>query len=59
MANEDMRCVTSFLKVNDITHQLASPNVHRRNVAERAVSTWTDHFIAGMFTTDPHFDMHL
>ena len=32
--------------------------VHRRNVAERAIQTFKDHFIAGLASVDPQFPMH-
>ena len=29
------------------------------NAAARVISTWKDHLIAGLYTTDPSFPMHL
>lgn len=33
--------------------------MHRRNAAERAISTFKDHFIAGLASTDKLFPIHL
>jgi hypothetical protein len=33
--------------------------MHRRNVAERAIRTWKNHFVAGLCSTDTRFPMHL
>ena len=59
MDNEAPRSVTNYLEIHNIKHQLAPPHVHQCNAAERTISTWKDHFIAGLCTTDPQFPMHL
>ena len=51
--------VTNYLEIHNIKHQLVPPHVHQCNVAERAISTSKDHYIAGLCTTDPQFPMHL
>ena len=33
--------------------------MHRRNAAEKAIRTWKNHFISGLFSTDSQFPMHL
>lgn len=38
--NEAPQCVTSYLNNKQITFQLVPSNAHRRNAAERAISTW-------------------
>ena len=40
-------------KPKDIDFQPAPPGMHRRNAADRTISTFKDQFIAGIFTTDP------
>ena len=47
----------SILKDKCINYQLDPPGMHRRNAAERAIRTFKDHFIAGLFMTDPDFPM--
>ena len=59
MDNEAPKCVTNYLVDSKISYQLVPPHVHRRNAAERAISTWKDHLISGLCTTDPSFPMHL
>jgi hypothetical protein len=35
------------------------PHCHRRNAAERAISTFKEHFVAGLSSVDPAFPLHL
>ena len=37
------------------TYQLVPPNVHRRNIAERAIRTFKAHFISVLAGVDPTF----
>ena len=37
--------------------QLVPPNSHRRNLAERAIQTWKNHFKSGLATADPNFPL--
>jgi hypothetical protein len=37
---------------SDVDFQLAPPDQHRRNAAERAIRTWKNHFIAGLCNVD-------
>ena len=41
-----------------IKYQLAPPNIHRRNAAERAIRTLKNHLIAGLSSVDPDFPLH-
>ena len=59
MDNEAPKCVTNYLVDNNISYQLVPQHIHRRNAAERAISTWKDHLIAGICATNPSFPMHL
>jgi hypothetical protein len=36
-----------------------TPHYHRRNAAERAIRTFKEHFVAGLYSIDPSFPMHL
>jgi hypothetical protein len=49
----------NFFTVNDIAYQLVLPHCHRRNAAKRAISTFKEHFVAGLYSVDPSFPMHL
>eukprot|EP00804_Cyclotella_cryptica_P021899 CCRYP_000854-RA/>CCRYP_000854-RA protein AED:0.35 eAED:0.33 QI:0/0/0/1/1/1/2/0/417 len=42
-----------------LTYQLVPPDDHRRNVAEKAIQTWKDHFIAVLSGTADKFPPHL
>ena len=42
-----------------MTYQLVPPDDHRRNIAEKAIQTWKDHFIAVISGTDAKFPLHL
>ena len=58
----DNECPTGlkrFMTQNDVEYQLVPPHIHQRNSAKRAISTWKDHFIAGLSSTDKQFPMHL
>ena len=38
--------------------QLVPPHMHRQNAAERAIQTFKNHFIAGIFPTHKDFPLH-
>jgi hypothetical protein len=57
--NEASEILIDFITSEGIDHQLAPPHMHRRNAAERAISTFKDHFIAGLSSTDPAFPLTL
>ena len=57
--NEASTALQQFMEDEDIDFQLVPPHLHRRNAAERAISTFKDHFIAGLCSTDPDFPLHL
>ena len=42
-----------------MSYQLVPPNVHRRNIAERAIQTWKSHFIGILAGTAATFPLHL
>jgi hypothetical protein len=48
-----------YLTKQGINNQLAPPHIHRRNNAERAIQTFKNHFIAGLFSVDPNFPLKL
>ena len=42
---------------NGMTYQLIPSHDHRRNVAEKAIQTFKDHFVAVLCSTDAKFPM--
>ena len=59
MDNEVSAILKNYYKDNGITLQLAPPEMHRQNAAERAIRTFKDHFIAVRSTCDPAFPARL
>ena len=57
--NEASTALQQHMADSDIDYQLAPPNVHRRNAAERAIRTFKNHFIAGLCSTDTGFPLNL
>ena len=55
--NEAYPAFKRELKANNIDLQLSPPGMHFRNAAERAISTFKDHFIAGICSIYPYFSM--
>jgi hypothetical protein len=57
--NECSDILKQFLQKENIDYQLVVPGSHRRNSAERAISTWKNHFIASLCSVDQDFPLHL
>jgi hypothetical protein len=57
--NEASTALKNFFTVNNIAYQLAPPHFHQRNAGESAVRTFKEHFVAGLYSVDPSFPMHL
>ena len=57
--NECSKILKDFLTQEGIDFQLAPPNSHRRNAAERAIRTFKNHFIAILMGADKDFPLHL
>jgi hypothetical protein len=57
--NEASTALKNFFTVNDIAYQLVPPHCHLRNAAEHAIRTFKEHFVAGLYSVDPSFPMHL
>ena len=45
--------------LSGMTHQLAPPDDHQQNRAEKSIQTWKDHFVAVLSGTAPTFALHL
>ena len=57
LGNEASPAFQREINSNTIDFQLAPPEIHLRNAAERAIRTFKDHFVAGICSTDPDFTM--
>ena len=58
----DNECSTELktvIKTNKMTFQLVPPHDHRRNIAEKAIQTFKDHFISILCGADKMFPLHL
>ena len=47
------------IKQTSMTYQIIPPDDHRRNLAEKLIQTWKDHFIVFMSGTAYSFPAHL
>ena len=47
------------MKKETTSYQLVSLQIHRRNTAEKAISTFKNHFIAGLASINPKIRTHL
>ena len=57
--NECSREFKEAIKENQMTYQLADAHDHRRNIAEKVIQTFKDHFVAVLCGADDTFPMHL
>ena len=57
--NEISAAYRSEIAATGMTHQLVPPDDHRRNIAEKALQTWKDHFIGILSGTADTFPLHL
>jgi len=57
--NEISKQLKDYLAKEAIDFQLAPPDSHRRNAAERAIHTFKNHFIAMLCSCDHDFPLHL
>ena len=57
--NEASEEYKRIIKENGMTYQLVPPDMHRRNMAEKAIQTFKDHFVAILSGVDASFPMHL
>jgi hypothetical protein len=57
--NEAPSGLKKVMKTNGIDYQLVLRHLHCRNAAKHAISTFKDHFIAGLASTDGRWPMHL
>jgi hypothetical protein len=57
--NECPAGLKQFMTQHEVDFQLVPLHIHQRNSAKHAISSWKDHFIAGLSSTDKQFIMHL
>jgi hypothetical protein len=57
--NECPQEVKDYFTDNGVQYQLAPPEDHRSNAAERAIRTAKNHLAAGWYSTDEKFPMYL
>ena len=58
----DNQCSAEFkekILENKIEYQLVPPHNHRRNIAEKVIQVFKDHFLSGLCGTDDKFPMKL
>ena len=58
----DNECSENFklaIRNNNMTHELVPPDCHRRNMAERAIQTFKNHFVAILSGVDDKFPLSL
>ena len=55
--NEVSHDLKTAFKANNTDFQLVPPHSHRRNLAERAIQTWKNHFKAGLASVNPNFPL--
>ena len=51
--NKCSRDMKKIFKEIQVEYQLVPPNIHQCNAAERAIHTYKNHLIAGLYTCDP------
>ena len=57
--NETSMAYRQEIMETGMTYQLVPPDDHRRNIAEKTIQTWKDHFILVCSGVSAHFPMHL
>eukprot|EP00804_Cyclotella_cryptica_P015207 CCRYP_000733-RA/>CCRYP_000733-RA protein AED:0.43 eAED:0.26 QI:0/0/0/1/1/1/3/0/840 len=57
--NEVSAAYRDVITTSGMTYQLVPPNDHRRNIAEKAIQTWKDHFVSALSGTADNFPLHL
>ena len=57
--NEISEAYKEEIRNTGMTYQLVPPDDHRRNIAERAIQTWKNHFISVLSGAALAFPLHL
>jgi hypothetical protein len=59
LGNEASAALKNFFTANDVDYQLVPPHCHRCNAVERAIRNLKEDFVAGIYSVDPAFPLHL
>ena len=57
--NEISKAYKTEIQATGMTYQLVPPDDHRRNISEKAIQTWKDHFVGILSRTFDAFPLHL
>ena len=57
--NEISEAYKQEIRNTGMTYQLVPPDNHRRNIAERAIQTWKNHFVSVLSGAASAFPLHL
>ena len=57
--NEVSQTYKNYIRDSGISYQLVPPDDHRRNIAERAIQTWKNHFVVVISGTAATLPLHL
>ena len=57
--NEVSQLMKNYMESHQIKYELTPTGLPRRNLAERAIQTFKNHFIAGLCSTHPDFTLNL
>ena len=57
--NEASAAYKQAIKESGMNYQLVPPDDHRRNIAEKAIQTWKDHFVLALSRAAANFPLHL
>ena len=57
--NEISEAYKEEIRNTGMTYQLVPPDDHRRNIAERAIQTWKNHFFSVLSGAASTFPLHL
>ena len=53
--NEYSESMKAMFRENKVEYQLVPPHIHSCNATERAIRTFKNHFVAGLYMCDPNF----
>jgi hypothetical protein len=57
--NEASSALKSFYTENDVEYKIVPPHCHRHDAAEWDIHTFKEHFVSGLASVDPDFQLHL
>ena len=57
--NEASATYKAAISESNMTYQLVSSNNHRKNIAEKAIQNWKDHFVAVLSGIADNFPLNM